>query len=528
MVGSMKPQRANAIVRRIAFSILLLLCGSPWPTRSTAEDVCDRFLSNEPIPPAAPVQGRIPDTAAEYWNSRNKYLMVISATKSAVPEGDLSDMKLYDVPIISKLNQYGYVLKTQLTAEQATRENVTNELQSITAGSNDIVVIYFIGHSVGSGDNLHLQLFDPGQTILGVGKGIKLTDVIENVRLSYEGELVIILDTCFSGTATALNLPLKYLTNTIIITSSDFNEESAITENPKESLFSSMLSRGLNERWELVDRDQDGIIDYQELHDYLTNCLQCMFKKHLTPKDMHPKYFLNSEQRIFAYDASKALVWNSPLRDQLTIEAIEIAMVTEIHQREASTFEWPTDGSPIAPPPPDSRVLALTANLPADNKESRYIDTLRLIGKGEYKEAQALAEQSIPSTANPQEKVQLYKALALAQRYQKDSKSALKTYNTAIAELGAKPDLLGEKSYVLYKEGLHKQSQEVFIQATSEKAITLGGQGTPYASVEVIDKSVKEYLNATRPAATAEDSAKISTKIVKESMKLLKTGQIPP
>src|SRR5680860_358016 len=157
-------------------------------------------------------QGSLPPEEADgpfqSWKDRQKYFLVVAVNETGLPNTDLPFTQADATEIATALTKLGYQPLDSdhpiLTGKEATRSAIIKSVKSSDQGKsdNDIIVIYFTGHgSVGTKD-LWLQTF--GQEELGEGQGIALSELITRARFkegkaAFEGELVIIVDTCFSG-----------------------------------------------------------------------------------------------------------------------------------------------------------------------------------------------------------------------------------------------------------------------------------------------------------------------------------------
>ncbi|MCM3884385.1 caspase family protein [Frankia sp. R82] len=86
-----------------------------------------------------------------------------------------------------------------LTSSQArvTRDRLVKDLEKLLAPAATVALLYFAGHGVQRGGDLVLAATDGSH----VTPGVPLAEVLTMVRHSKIGEVIIILDCCFSGAA---------------------------------------------------------------------------------------------------------------------------------------------------------------------------------------------------------------------------------------------------------------------------------------------------------------------------------------
>src|SRR6202023_1401724 len=123
--------------------------------------------------------------------------------------------------------------------------------------NNPLLVLYFSGHGIPSigPDDLYLPLFDSKS--LTVTQSQSLKDLLTKLRTNYQGELIVVLDACFSGTATVGKVltSVDDFTKTAILTSSSFDEFSypITVKSIKQSAFTSFFLEALRSGGDVRD-----------------------------------------------------------------------------------------------------------------------------------------------------------------------------------------------------------------------------------------------------------------------------------
>jgi Tfp pilus assembly protein PilF len=269
------------------------------------------------------------DEADLLWKSKKKYLLVVTASKTAGINNNLPFTKVDGQRVSRAFAEKGYVPLAILDGEQATRDNFIGELQDIRDDSEDseesTFVVYYSGHAVKDEQekDLWLQLY--GQTKFGDHHGVSLSDIVGAVRgKKYKGDLVIILDSCYSGQgALTSQLSLKEADKTVIFTSSaSYQESYSVRTNSgiEMSAFTYYLLNGLGPDWDLVDGDSDGIILYSDLQTYIENKLLELLQDKGIIGPMQPKLFGQTANIWAAYDPSHVRNWETQPRKTISLQ----------------------------------------------------------------------------------------------------------------------------------------------------------------------------------------------------------------
>ncbi|SUA46439.1 caspase family protein [Nocardia africana] len=125
-----------------------------------------------------------------------------------------------------------------------TREKLFDGIVSLLAGGADFALLYFAGHGLPVGDDVCLVTSD-GQ---GNTPGVRFNEILEMVAGSEVGEIVVILDCCFSGgagTVTALSRRQVLLRNGLSLLTASRGDQLS-DEIAGRGVFSSYLEGALD------------------------------------------------------------------------------------------------------------------------------------------------------------------------------------------------------------------------------------------------------------------------------------------
>jgi outer membrane protein OmpA-like peptidoglycan-associated protein len=441
------------------------------------------------------------DVALEHWKSKSKFFIVVTATKSSVPEANLEFSTVNAEFVATKLRQHGYEQLTEpLSAETATKNNFIRALKKINElADNGLVVVYYSGHGVASDHDSELWLQLYGED-LGPSFGLSVTNLISAARGgSYHGELIIVIDSCFSGQGTLNALTPRQLDKTTILTSSSEIQSSRILTLPdgsQSSAFTFYLTEALTNGWANADFDRDGILEHSELLKYLRLRLNCARLQNKIDAPMTPKPFLFSNEQFFAYDQTKVRNWKSPLRQLLITERLtrELATVTQ---------------SQTSKPQPSTKALALAKLIPAD--ADAYSRALKLIAEGKASDASSLL--SDPTNIINGDLQKLYLASGLAFTYLGRYGEAIESYKKGLRLNKENRDLLDEIASVLALEGKYTEAEKAFERAIAIKTIQLGSQHPQLAdTLERYQQVLRKSNQAQKADAIVTEVASIRTK----------------
>ena len=364
----------------LALCVALVLCGG-------APALARRQSAAPPArqPGAArPADAARLDEADLYWKSRPKYFLVVAASKTAGVGTDLPFTKVDGQKVSQALASKGYERLDLLEGRRATLDNFLEQLQRIRAFEPEaVVVVYYSGHGVKDPQekDLWLQLY--GQTQFKDHFGLSLSGLVGAARGStYKGDLVIILDSCYSGHgAVTSQLSLREADRTVIFASSSTYQKSYSINRgtPDEmSAFTHYLLAGLGPDWAQVDGDADGIVLYSDLQAYISNRLLQLLRDEGRIGPMEPQLVGQTPKIWAAYDAGQVRNWETQPRKTLTLQR---------------SFEMQN---------PETLMGALASPLPADAhaylrallalKEKRFDEAWRLLEKAEAEKRVSRAE----------------------------------------------------------------------------------------------------------------------------------------
>jgi tetratricopeptide (TPR) repeat protein len=280
-----------------------------------------------PRPPASkPTDSTASDDAGLFWSGRQKYILVVAASKTSGTNNDLPFTKVDGQLVSQSFTERGYEKLELLNDKRATRDNFIKQLQRIRAfPPTAVVVVYYSGHAVKDPQerDLWLQLY--GQTEFGDHYGLSMSEIIGAARGStFKGDLVIILDSCYSGQGTVTSqLSLRETDKTVIFASSATYQQSYSVTQPSGveiSAFTHYLLRALGPDWVEADGDSDGIILYSDLQTYIENKLLEMLRDKAILGLMQPQLFGQSPKIWAAYDARQARNFESQQRKNLRLQ----------------------------------------------------------------------------------------------------------------------------------------------------------------------------------------------------------------
>lgn len=466
-------------VRLLLFLSVLLIFQTP-AFGQVPIPIC---IALESPPPEGSVPTPTPeiDVGLAHWDSQSKYFVVVSATKSSVPDANLDFSTVNGEFVASRLREHGYQqLNDPLTGEQATKNNFVKALHKINSlPDNGLVVVYYSGHGVKADDDSELWLQLYGED-LGSSFGISVSQLISAAReASYHGELIIVIDSCFSGHGTLNSLSPRQLDKTTILTSSSDIEPSRIltlADNSKSSAFTFFLTEALTNGWLNADRDRDGILEHSELLTYLQSRLTCAKLENKIDGPMSPKPFIFSNERFFAYDQTKVRNWESALRNLLTLEMLS-SELRKGNSPPSVTLETAGAATSSAEPAdvklqPSLRAVSLAKLIPSDAEP--YARALKLIAEGRASEVISLLSDPVKISNGDLPK--LYMASGLAFRYLGRFEEAIETYKKGLNLNKNSPDLLDELAYVYALELKYNLAQQNFKRAIEAKKKELGSE----------------------------------------------------
>jgi tetratricopeptide (TPR) repeat protein len=423
-----------------------------------------------PVPTPSPANEARADEADLFWKSKQKYFLVVAASKTAGKGNNLPFTKVDGQLISQTFIERGYEKLDLLDDRRATHDNYVKQLQRIRAlPENAVVVVYYSGHAVKDPQekDLWLQLY--GQDEFGDHYGLSLSELIGAARgNTYKGDLVIILDSCYSGKgALTSSLSLREADKTVIFSSSATYQPSYSIKPPsgKEiSAFTYFLLQGLGPDWAQVDGDSDGIILYSDLQTYIENkLLELLHEKAIGP--MQPQLFIQTPKIWAAYDGSRARNFESQQRQILR------------RQRQYNVQD-------------PEKVREMLPEILPPNSDA-YLRALQAASNDQYDEAWKLFE-----TAEGEKKVplaEIYWARANMKMELGELGTAREWAEKALAEKGAQQnvDLIGTVALLNFGVGNWTRTEELVKQV-----LELIGEGKEEQEEVIISLLALTFLNA--------------------------------
>lgn len=132
----------------------------------------------------------------------------------------------------------------QLLSTRATRDQVLGHLDGLFAGGADVALLYFAGHGDDHGTDVALAMSDGTRHT----PGITMSEILAKVASSSVGEIIVILDCCFSGSAGGipqLASPDAALRAGLTILAASREDQTAAETADARGLFSTFLCGAL-------------------------------------------------------------------------------------------------------------------------------------------------------------------------------------------------------------------------------------------------------------------------------------------
>lgn len=401
--------------RLVWFFILLIFfvplrsawCLAQESNRSKKDAICDRYTRFSPPSPIVP---NSPDEVAKWWTKFKKHMLVVHPTETGIDSTKLEFSKVNATFIADKLSSIGFEPingERILEGSNANYSKVVGLLNYVSQefSDNSIVLIYYCGHAVITGDGLDLELelyrahADPYSA-----NRLRLRELIEKIRNGFKGELILILDACHSGQARINNQIANHLSNTIILSSSDAAQKSYILKNKEGSAYSQFFVDALSGGWELADNNRNGMLEFHEINDYIAIRLGCAADRGEIEGTMDPLPFSNSRLRFIAYNPNLAKNWDDPFRTRLMLEAmvaanLGVAYATEVYRADGTPALKGVTSYPLMRKtkpifnPNIAESAKLAKSLP--NIEDPLIKAMQHIERGEFTKARFSLEVAL-------------------------------------------------------------------------------------------------------------------------------------
>ena len=333
------------------------------------------------LPESLLSQGKLPPEEANgpfhYWSRHKKYFLVIAVNQTDVPKTELPFAQVDGQRVVNALTGLGYQpldpAHPLLTGKDATTSAIMaslDEARRVRIMKEDpTLVVYYTGHgAVGSKD---LWLQTASQVKVGDGQGIAVSNLVVQVRQTadgkkaFEGELVLILDACYSGQGTvSQGLTLGEAGKRTTILTSSTNIQESFSLNPpvvsdQMSAFTYTFLQTLGPEWAQADGDHDGMLRWEELKRYVAKQLRQFKERGALAQLMRPSMASIDSEGFLGYRRDEVRLWRSSYRNELTTQAMEQVLAAHLQRLGACPSNTKTaifwgsktpPGSPIVDP----------------------------------------------------------------------------------------------------------------------------------------------------------------------------------
>ena len=284
-----------------------------------------------------------PDYLAETLSKQNHYRLVIGASEFQ-DSPDINNRAYVEATaklIDKKLESLHYDPlpgiggAPYLVGQAATKDAIVFALKLMAAATNkgDYGIVYWVGHGsiAPSHVDLTLSVYDRPVT---EDEGVRVSDLLAYLTIDsvYQSDvtqiphLLVILDTCFSGTVAqganqtivetggvqrlaVVSAPGPLVPDQIGIltaTASGGGSEAYELKGTGLSAFGYYFSRAIDDDWACSDSiARDGILTLRELSAYLKDRLQLANKSHALEKPMVPSLLARDYDKFIAYRADR-------------------------------------------------------------------------------------------------------------------------------------------------------------------------------------------------------------------------------
>ncbi|MBX3306500.1 MAG: tetratricopeptide repeat protein, partial [Nitrospira sp.] len=444
-------------------------------------------------------QGTLPPEEADgpfrYWSRHEKYFLVIAVNQTDVPKTDLPFAQVDGQRVVTALTGLGYQpvdpAHPMLTGEAATRTAIVASIKNARARNEEATfVVYYTGHGAVGAKDLWLQT--AGQDEVGDGQGVAVSDLIGLIRRTeagkaFEGELVLILDACYSGRGTlsqGLTLGEAGKRTTILTSSSDI--QASFILNPPHvpkpmSAFTYSFLQAAGPEWTQADSDHDGMLRWDEVRLYARKQLREFKNRGAVMSLMEPYMSSNYTDGFLAYRRDQVRVWNSSYREELTVSMTESHLAAPLQKLEsnpANLLKWPND----------ARLLANTLE-PASN--DYFAQAVKAMAEGQLVNARvelAKAEKQFQERAAQAETIkrqeiknaaQIVLALARLESYAGEFTEAFHQYQRmARISPPSTLELVNEMGLAAFRARRFQDAQ-TYLEQALRKAEQTGASGHP-------------------------------------------------
>jgi len=442
-------------------------------------------------------QGTLPPEEADgpfqYRSRRKKYFLVIAVNQTDVPKTDLPFAKVDGQRVLKALTGLGYQpmdpAHPMLTGQVATQTAIVASIKKARSRNEEAtLLVYYTGHGAVGAKDLWLQT--AGQEEVGEGQGVEVSDLIRLIRFTasqkgpekaFEGELVLILDACYSGqgiVSQGLTLGELGKHTTILTSSSDIQESLSLNhpDLPKMSAFTHTLLQGMGPEWGMADDDGDGILRWEELAIYAEGQLRSLKKAGAITHAMEPWMVSNYRKGLLAYQRDQVRVWNSSYRAILTTDEANKILAAHLQQLEATPEDklaLPQEAQLLAqtlePAPEDSYAQAVKATA-----EGRLENARALFAKAEAQSQERATHADAVIQRETEKQGQIYLASARMEMYAGRFTEAFGQYQRAATiSPPTTPELLNELGVAGLRAGKYAEALPYLTEALRQREHTL-------------------------------------------------------
>ncbi|MCZ6802071.1 MAG: tetratricopeptide repeat protein [Nitrospirae bacterium] len=478
------------------------------------------WANTQPAPPSltsyssSPLPG-IPkeqDGPFQVWQEKNKYFLVVAVNETGVKGTELPFAAVDGRKVSEGLENLGYTQLATLIGKDASLPSFRKWLKEIrTLPDNSTVIVYYSGH--GATDetdpdrDLWVQLY--GQEALGAQEGMSVTEIIKRARgTDWEGDLVLIMDACYSGQALlsrALSLDLLGA-KTVIFTSSKETQNSYSVDIPlgdKMSAFTYSLLQGLGPEWSSADANEDGILQFGEIRRF-TQLKLAKFKEEAR-LDIYMKPSLLWAERddlFLAYRRDKVRRWDTTDRQLLNLVALEKTLIPDDSPHPQVSSKSPNMAKGISatrkiPHTPYALGLLALSQGQLGKARSSFLEAeakeeQRSEGHSQEDQQQILAKEKLG---------RIYLALGRTETYAGNFPTAVRWYEKVAEHYPSRdPRRLNEIGQAFSRGGLVDKAASFIKQAFyfAEEALDLTRKGVPIGteSVELFGSLLSRTMHA--------------------------------
>jgi len=147
-------------------------------------------------------------------------------------------------PLLARNDDGSPAFDCQTKTGDVRRDQVLSDIDALLAGGADVGLLYFAGHGVGRDDDVVLVTHDgTDQT-----PGVAMSEILAKISASPVGEVIVMLDCCFSGAAGGvpqLGTPDAALRGGLAILTASRGDQTAAETEEARGAFSTFLCGAL-------------------------------------------------------------------------------------------------------------------------------------------------------------------------------------------------------------------------------------------------------------------------------------------